>query len=744
MADQKALAKLKELYDSGTMTPDQKASVEALSRKGVLDLGVGQTFKESRSAALREKMAGQREEVFSELAQEVGPIQATLIGAGKGFVNVGRSVGLIDPADPTEYEGIAALKRERPITTGAGETLGEAAPFAPLGLVAAEGAGAAASRAGLGPKAVRLVSAGGAGTAGGLEGALLSEDQTKGAFSGAALATGAELFLPVLGTMLGKFFRKIMGKAPKGSLLDNLGTPTAELKEALDMSGRTFEDLTEEAQAFIKSQPAGADPKQVARAALFAEEGVPISKGELTKDFKQLSKEESLLGSAEDIAAEPFRTFKLKQSERIKNRLTDLFPSEFTKTETGQLIKEALEGRYNQMSTATRELYDAAVQNVKDVGSVPIFTKRIEGALPGIDELDDLAITAGASVSDLQTLLAKYGVIEPTEEISGRIKKYTPLDTTNFERFRKSLNNISSADTTGAIRGIVHDLKSSLDTELDTVGRALEDAGVADDIVDPFKKARAAHAKKKGEYSDKALAKQLIATGRDGVDQMIESSKVYSDKIASKAIPAERVGKLMETLKEAGEEGALSLEALKTTTIFDLVNAGFSTPSRQIDGIPVFNHTAFNKRLETLGKDKLKEIFKDNLPVLNRLNNIERIATELTPPDKTTPKGSANVILDLFNRMGISAISAKPGFNLAFGAIKAVTDPIKKASFVKGSLSPVPEVLPKSTPFRAQTLGEQLQDPEAYLEGLKTVIPNNYPGILAALGIAQQSENENQ
>jgi len=719
-----------EKYKRGTFSKEAKAAYEEAVQRGIyrapkemIDAPLlAPSETEARSGELAIQAADVRRQVMQETMEDIGPIQAFTIGMGKGFMDVGRGTAELFGADvgatPEEQAAMARLERAHPFATPAGEIVGESAPFVVPGV----GAEMAISKAGLTGAAKLGARALAGGTIGGVEGATLAEDTGKGAVVGAGFGAGAEILFPIIGRLGNKIVQRVTGKIPVGAMLDAAGNPTQELQGALDKAGMTFADLTEDAQGVISQQMPGADPEQVARKALFEEAEVPISRGTLTQQESVLAKEAELMSDIESKAAQPYRDLKLEQSEAIKKKLNESFETEFTNTETGQLMKDALEGRYNLMSTETRELYEEAAKNVKELGSVPIFTKRIENALPDVDELEDLAITAGTSVSDLQTLLAKYGVIEPTEEIAGRIKNYTPLDTTNFERFRKSLNNISSSDNTGAVRGIVHDLKSSLDTELDTVGRALEDAGVADDIVDPFRKARAAHAKKKGEYSDKALAKQLIATGRDGVDQMIESSKVYSDKIASKAVPVERVRKLMKTLKAAGEEGEMSLEAMRTTTMLDLVNAGFGTKSKKIGGEQVFNPIAFRNRIESLGKDKIKAIFAGQKDVLKNLDNIEKIAEELTVSAELMPKGSAAspMFIRMMHRLGGATMATKVPL---IGPI--VMDAAEKSSQALKSGRNVKEVL-NTDPDVARISG--------YLE-------ETFPGIASAMGIATITDN---
>ena len=713
MANPEALAQLKELYNSGALTPEQKASVDQLSRAGAIDLGVGQTFEETRAQALQEKMAAQRKEVFAEQAADVGPVGSFFTSVGKGFANVGRGVGLVDPAAPEEQEGFAALKEQRPITTFTGEVLGEAAPFIPLGIGAAGGA----AKIGGGTLA-RLGAAGAVGTT---EGAILAEDSTTGGLLGGATAITLEALLPVLGSVASRAFRRIMGKAPKGSLLDKFGTPTAELKEALDMAGMSFEDLTADAQNFIKSQPPGSDPNQLARAALFAEEGVPITKGELIQDapggFEQIKTEQGLLESAGDVAAEPFRQYKLKQSEAIKKSLSSV-GFDTTKDETGALIQDALLGRKSLLRTTKNELYEEAADRAKNVGHIPVFTDEMAASLPDQLTMERLSILDEAGSKKLNDWLIRFGVKEPTEEMLEKGFSPETLTIETYELFRQGLNEISQSSN--AIRNATGPLKNALDSEGAELASILENSGLSKNILDPLIEARKTVRTLKTEFSPQSIVGQIIDVKKDGVTQVTNASQVY-DKLVRKSVAKESVEGLMSSLSKSGEKGQQAIATLQASTIMDLIDSGFGTESRKISGVKIFNPIAFKKRLETIGKDKIKSIFGENREVLNKVLNIDRIATELIPPSGAQPKGSLSGMADIFNKLGLVSISAKmgaPGAIIA-GAIKQVIDPIKTGNLVRQATRPAVE-----TQQIISTLGEI------------------YPNIGEALIIAGTTDNQ--
>jgi hypothetical protein len=102
--------------------------------------------------------AVEEEDLIQTLAEEQGPLDAALIGAGRAAVELGRGIkelfgGEVE-RDPTEEAAYAALQNERPIATAVGET----APY----LVAGGLAGAAARGASTGVQIASQVGAGGA------------------------------------------------------------------------------------------------------------------------------------------------------------------------------------------------------------------------------------------------------------------------------------------------------------------------------------------------------------------------------------------------------------------------------------------------------------------------------------------------------------------------------------------------------------------------------------------------------
>lgn len=648
------------------------------------------------------KAAGQR--AVEETAAEVGPGSAFMIGTGKGFMDIVRGVGLADPATEADIQSMEALREQRPYTTTGGEIAGQAAPFVPAGLAA----GAIPSIAG------RIAAGAGLGGAeGGIIASGTDQDVATATGVGAAIGGGAEILFPVLGRLGRSVYRRVKGVAPEGAMLDAAGRPTQQLQEALDQAGMSFDDLTADAQRIVAEATPGSDPSQVARAARFAQEDIPMTRGQLTQRFEDIATEERLMASTLDPNAAPLREYRLKQSEAIRRALSRGVDLEQTGEETGNLIKDALAGRKSLLRSQKNELYQQAAEAAKDSGGIPLFTDNLRAAVPDADTFEDLAITSPAAMDSLNKLLTRYGLKEPSQEMLDAGFEPKVLDIKNFERFRKSLNAITRGDNTGAAAVAVNPIREALDDEVMNLADTAIDSGLGPNIVEPLKKARSIVSEMKTEFNPRALAGQLVDVRRNSDEPVIYGSKVY-DKLVSKASPVESVRATVASLRKSGQQGDQALADLQATTMLDLIEAGFGTKSRKIDNIPVFNPNAFQRRLERIGADKVDVIFGNNPTMLNRLKNINAISKDLIPPADTVPRGSAPVLMDIMQRLGAAGITTKiPGAGLFFDKMQEIAQNYGTRQQVQRALRADPDIA--KVAYR---------------------IDREFPGIAAALGIA--------
>jgi hypothetical protein len=635
-------------------------------------------------------------------AQERGGLTTLGASIGKGVMNVARGLGIADDATQREKELFAASEQQYPITTATGEVIGEAAPFAPLGVAAgaipAFGARVAASGA-LGAAEGGIAALGRTGDA---------ERAGEAAGIGAVLGAGIETALPSLGRIGSAIFRRVSGRAPAGALFDSAGQPTAEMADALQKAGVSLADLQQSALDDLMKLPAGSSPGQAARVAQFAQEGIPYTKGDITQALPQQAMEARLAESASDPLAQPVRSMRLEQSEKFRGALDEMVRKLGVPERTGDSLKDALSGRKSLMSKEKRELYKTATDQAREIGGVPVMPDNIRSAIP-LADLEDLAITAPGPIGSLDKLLVKYGLKEAPE---GADVSITPLAIDNAERFRKSLNAIERGDTTGASKVATMPIKEALDAELDLMVDAAG-SSIPSSLLESLQKARGVTRDIKTEFSPQAMAGRLIDVKRDGVTPVIEASTV-SRRLLGPAGTLEDMRRTMQSLSKSGGKGAQAIGDLQATAIMDIMEAGFGATSRKIDGVPTLGPAAFQKALNKIGEPKLNILFNNNKESLSRLKNLGKIAGSIQAQAGAIPKGSASVILDSLNKMGIMGISAKiPGAGLLLDVVDTAAKNAGTKQAVKQALDAKPDQLK-----------------------MAIQIDRNYPALAQALGIA--------
>jgi len=140
--------------------------------------------------------------------------------------------------------------------------------------------------------------------------------------------------------------------------------------------------------------------------------------------------------------------------------------------------------------------------------------------------------------------------------------------------------------------------------------------------------------------------------------------------------------------------------------VLHALEASLKSTSRKVNGVETVGGDQFAKALNTIGDDKLKEIFKGNEKMLSRLQNLKQTALDMSPAAAATPKGSAPVILDILNRAG--SLPALAAFRDAVNfVVKAGSDEraVRRAMNAKPAYKQVITTFERDFPAIASALG---------------------------------------
>ena len=214
-----------------TQAPTQQADTPTPTGRGI----AGQRVERERQAFLATLPEERR-----QLLESVTPFEALMIGAGKGVTDIGRGLGMVEPATPQEKESFKQLE-EAYGAAAVGEVAGQAAPFLIPGGAIARIPGTAA----------RVAATTGLGAA---EGGLIARgtgqdvgQQLLSAGIGGTVAGALELGLPVIGRAGGKIVRRVTGSNPSTPVVNAAGEPSDELIESLTREGMSFDELVQSA-----------------------------------------------------------------------------------------------------------------------------------------------------------------------------------------------------------------------------------------------------------------------------------------------------------------------------------------------------------------------------------------------------------------------------------------------------------------------------------------------------------------
>lgn len=603
---------------------------------------------------------------MKRLAAEQGPIDTAMIAAGKGITDIGRVLGLAEPATAAEAAGYQALKEEAPITTGLGEALPYAAaslPLGGLGLVPRVAGMAWLGAAELGIPAL---------AAGEEAGEVLSR-----AGLGGLIAGGLEAVFPLFGRLLSSAYAKLTGRVAR-RVFDDAGNVLPEVEDVLKANNINIDEIKGTAVDLVER--AAKTPEEAARIARFKAQGMPFTPGDITGEFAQRAKEARLLELQDEPLAEGLRAIRTQQAARIGELKTSLVETLGDPEAAGDFVKLGLDDAKKMSRAKRKTAYNLLAEKAGMGEGIPIPQDKLLDTI--YDDPDFIGMLDGLTRSEnqqLSDLMVRYGIDTEQEAVEdflsrnvgkgifARGQTIQPLTTKNAENLSQALNAMAPATASPALKGVIGKIKSAVDGGFDLIDEAVFDTA---ELLGLKKAARRSHIDLMQEFGKGGMVNKLIQAKADGISQVVEASNVFNALFTpGRTNTIEQVqkvaGQLAKTAK--GRQGLANLQAALT---LDVIDKGFS-PSDVIGGQMMFHGNKAMNRLKSLGEREVAELFKTNPEALAVLNNILQTGVDITPSQKEVLKGSAGLIANAIRPVAEILSSMKLG--VPMGAVTAIS-----------------------------------------------------------------------
>ena len=577
-------------------------------------------------------------------------------GVGEGIIQRGLDVGEFFGADTEEFRGklgesrkiqeqkFKPTKEEFPVSSTIGEIGGTIAAFpVPTATI---------------PKAIAAGGAFGATT-------FLEEGEGAGTFAAnvgldAILGGAGQWAAPYIQKGFGKgkslfsgLYKKATGADPRASMFTDAGSLTNEGRRALDDLGMTQEEFGR----IYTSLDQNLDPVQAARQARAEGHGVTLSQGEVTQDFATQEAEATLrsgLGQ-QSQAARAADTLKQEQLAASQDSfIRGLGDISGGRDVAGGQVQGALRETQELGRKEVSELYDLAKNLPGDQS--PLDSAAL------VDTIDDEVIGRGAEpavINSLESLMAKYGMIDGTIEKAGRFNnvvssdgsrvkfkgEQTPINLDNAEDFRKGLNRLLPNDQSGTVSQVINKLDSIVDETIGglTSGTAKNEA---------FQVARAAARQEFKKFSQKDIVDRLVSFKKGTSTDQIPPD-VVMDRIYQGAEGLTNIRQIKKVLMDnPNNKTADAWRSIQAQSVADLFADSVNPATGDISGSRLKSAI---KRLGngkmSVGEGKLKVILGDKF---SEFNSMVKTVGDATIPLKgtTNPSGTAYKILNFMSRLG--------------------------------------------------------------------------------------------
>ena len=604
-----------------------------------------------------------------------GPGQAFLVGAGKGMTDVGRGIGnLVMPGQPYqpqpgEVEAFETLKRTNPVTSRAGEFVGETVATAPAGGLA----GSFGKKVALGtaaklgaPQGGRLATTAGLIGGGAAEGAAVAAQLGEDVGTGAALGAGANVLLPVIGRASKRLFQRMTGKTTAGEVFDQAtGQLTPEAASELEKAGIPLETFSGEVEAFLKQNfDPNIDLAAQLRQSQLAEFAPDVQgrTSRITQDQATQNAEEALIqmGAPEgqNILRQEGLVQEALQSGVERKILGDIDVNLISKFNT--VSDDANRGLFGESAkTALREIRDIEKSKVNGLYKAArdlagdgqqLTTTGLQGAFE--EAANDLAANDN-TIGAVGRALKEFGVVVDGGDLKAP-REIKDLTLDNAELLRQKLNRIDPRD--GSQDALFVDIvRRQLDDEVDLIIDSFPEEAAA---AAAFKEARKASANYKQTFNDKELIGKLMNFKKGSTDDVVSSEKVLSTLMSSDLKSVQKVKSLM--LEKSTPASRQAWNEMKFTVIDEIMRGAMDKQKGVISG------QRLNTELAKIGDSRLKLLLGNDK--FNQVKRFQKVLSDQTIPLKRleNPSGTSGPVIAMLGAvsdvMRGSADAATGGF----------------------------------------------------------------------------------
>ena len=404
--------------------------------------------------------------------------------------------------------------------------------------------------------------------------------------------------LPIIGRIGGSLIRRVLGKSPKGAVIDAAGNPSKEFTKALDEAGLKFEDILDDAAGELKGQVT--DPGQAARKALLESEGFTPTKAQVTRKAADFQTQQEAGKTSTKVRAALERQEALL-STRFDNAVIETGGKAAKPTNT---VIDSVVEKASVLDKEVSRLYKVAREVAPGEKNV-----RPNSLVETIRRLSPQNRKGGFNVESIVGDLQSKGLIDKDLNIQGRVSVEVAEDARQF------MNKLFDPQN-GFGNDQLRQLKEALDADV------FRSAGK-----DVFNQGRAAKTAFEKELTRAKISKfdsRKANLVRDVLENKINPDTLAKDVVFSKKWRDTDIKQLKDYLSNT-DTGKAAFNDLRADVLQNIKNKAFIGAVDE-QGFQSLSRDKLEKALKEVGQSKLNVLFTPKESgFLNRMLKVSKI-----------------------------------------------------------------------------------------------------------------------